>query len=240
MNAFNNSLMGLSGSIRTICWYIFDVGFLAVFACFFPIYYCAKTKHPIKEIIKVVTVILVSFLIVITFALWIQYVSDNAVLLSGVTYFVPFLLLSASLVTSCTIFNFWQSTHFISLSYILGRSVSFIGCTIAGCCQGRSVPWGVYSAAVKSCVIPVQFFESLAIFLLWLFLNIKSGKCKNDGYITANCVFGFGLINMISDIFTVIQPKIVYMISIEGIFAFITLCVGLFMRYVLGQKNYNK
>ncbi|MDR0978289.1 MAG: prolipoprotein diacylglyceryl transferase [Endomicrobium sp.] len=84
-------------------------------------------------------------------------------------------------------------SDFVSPAAALGHAVGRIGCFFAGCCYGRQtdVPWSVVFKDKNSLAVlgiplhPVQLYESLGNFLIFLFLHIYSKKKHKEGKILA-------------------------------------------------------
>lgn len=169
----------------------------------------------------------------------IEKLTHEYILLSGVTYFIPYIFCVSYLLTKYLKLSFWEVLDFSALSYLLGRGVNIIGCTVTGCCQGIPYEYGLYSAVLGVNVIPVQLYEAIAIIVMWLVMNKLYGKSRflYAGRCSAIGLILFGGLNAFTDIFTYIQPKLIYMISVEGIAAFLTMCTGLIMLYVLDKKH---
>lgn len=125
-----------------------------------------------------------------------------------------------------------------AIANVFARAVTITGCSFAGCCQGYTVSWGIYSALRKETAIPVRMIEQIFLLGLWLFLDryYKKHGYNAEGICAAVAMILFGLINVVTDIFTV-EKKLFCMTSVEGIFAFITMCVGLIMLYIFDKKK---
>jgi len=234
----NKFLESIPPNVRSFVWYTFII-LLVVVACILTgvgVYGRTRSK---KKSFVCGLLALISFSIVILVALLIEKLTNRIVLLSGVTYYTPYLACAGFVISKYLGFGFWEMTDVIALSYLPGRAVNIIGCTITGCCQGIPVEWGLYSAVLKENVIPVQLIESAAILIMWLILNglYQRKKYSGNGKCTAYSLILFGGLNVATDQYTYIQPKLINMTSVEGIFAFITLCIGLIMLYILDKKR---
>src|SRR5207244_313924 len=73
-----------------------------------------------------------------------------------------------------------------------GQAIGRLGCFAAGCCWGRQcdLPWGVrfrsnFAAPVPldKTLHPVQIYESIADFIIFLFLYRQFGRSKKPGQI---------------------------------------------------------
>lgn len=230
--------MSLSSNTRSTIWYSFIVLFLIV-TCIGIGLYGRKIGCSIRVSIIISLLAVFAFICVVIVALVIQQLTHEVVLISGVTYFLPFLLCCTLLLSKYLKISAWDAADWISLAYLFGRGVNIIGCSLVGCCQGAPVKWGIYSAVLDTRVVPVQLIECILIFLIWAKMNryFSTNINSNSGKCAAICITLFGALNVITDLFTVIQPKIIYMTSVEGIFAFITMSIGLVALYFLSDKK---
>lgn len=234
----NNCLKNIEPEIRSVSWHAFIV-LLVVIACILTSVYGASKCKSKKKIVVIGLLAFISFIIVILAAILIEKITNNIILLSGVTYYVPYLLCASYTLSKYLKFDFFEISDIVALAYLPARAVNIIGCTVAGCCQGLPAEWGLYSAVLKVNVIPVQLFESVIIFIIWFVLNrlYQQGRFGQKGRCAVYSLIFFGGLNVFTDIFTYIQPKLLYTISVEGIFAFFTMCIGLFMLYIF-DKNF--
>ena len=233
----NSFLRNISPEVRTMTWYIFIV-LLVVVACIMVGVYRFKKNKAWKQAMVSAILTLAAFAAVIAVAMLVENLTNEVILLSGVTYYIPYICCASFILSKYLKRSFFETADIVALAYLSGRGVNIIGCTVAGCCQGAPAEWGIYSSVLNENVIPVQLYESMAIFVIWFMLNRKywrkellySGRC------TALILILFGGLNAFTDIFTYIQPKLVYMLSVEGIFAFLTMCAGLVILYLVDKK----
>lgn len=233
MSTINAFLMSLGPEVRTTTWYAF-IGLFVVIACILTGLYCFKVAKSQSRAVVCGIIAFIVFVFVILMALLVEKITNDYVLLSGVTYYIPYLFCASYVLSKYLKCSFSRIADYLSLAYLPARAINIIGCTIAGCCQGIPAEWGLYSAILKVNVIPVQLFESAAIFIIWLVLRAfyRRNQFSQDGRCALFSLILFGGLNALTDIFTYIQPKIIYMVSVEGVFAFITMCVGLVLLYL--------
>ena len=230
--------MRLGPDFRTATWYIF-IALLVVITCTLTGHYCSKIVRSQYRAIICSLLAFISFVFVILVALFIEKITDNYILLSGVTYYIPYILCASYILSKYVNCSFLEMADLLVLSYLPARAVNIIGCTGAGCCQGIPVEWGLYSAILKENVVPVQLYESCCIFAIWFILKglYKRNRFVQHGRCAVYSTILFGGLNVFTDIFTYIQPKIVYMVSVEGVFAFLTMCTGLISLYIFDNKS---
>ena len=130
----------------------------------------------------------------------------------------------------------------VALSILIGRTLQGIGCCLVGCCQGEPAEWGIYSAVSKTTVVPVQVFEIIGLFTAWIMIHGQFCKKKyqTGGKSAAFVLIVFGLINFITDVFTVTFSPVFFASSMEGLFGLVNVCVGLVLLYVLDRHKKEK
>jgi phosphatidylglycerol:prolipoprotein diacylglycerol transferase len=100
--------------------------------------------------------------------------------------------------------SFWKVTDAFAPAVALGQSIGREGCFAAGCCWGKptDAPWGVEfgEAAHRITGVPVgvhlhptQLYESLAAFLIFLFLYWLHRRKRFSGQIIATYAVLYGL-----------------------------------------------
>ena len=208
-------------------------------ACILTGIYCFKKFNSGRKSFVCCWLSAASFALVIGVALLVEHLTDDVILLSGVTYFVPYLICASWMISKYLNCSFVETFDLIALAYLPARAVNIIGCTFSGCCQGIPVEWGIYSSILKTRVVPVQLYESAAIFVIWTVINhcFRKHLITTPGKCAAWSITLFGGLNVITDIFTYIQPKIIYMVSVEGIFSFITMSIGLILLYYFSKNE---
>ncbi len=236
--AINDFLIRIPEDIRSVVWYTFIALLIGITCILIGLYEWLQLRSAKKSTICSL-ISLGSYVVIIAFALMMEKLTNNIVLLSGVTYYVPYLTCSAFLLSRYCRRSFLEMVDIVSLSYLPARAINIVGCTVTGCCQGYPAEWGLYSAVLEVNVIPVQLFESATIIVIWCILNrLYWLNCKyQKGKCAVYSLIFFGALNVFTDIFTFIQPKLIFMISVEGIFAFITTCCGLITLYFIDRKN---
>lgn len=99
-------------------------------------------------------------------------------------------ILGVALFSLAAKINFVHLLDILSPSLALGQSIGRIGCFCAGCCHGveTTSPIGIAfispvagSAPVGVPLVPIQLFESVVCFLLFLFLVAYSKKKYKSG-----------------------------------------------------------
>ncbi|MBQ2905928.1 MAG: prolipoprotein diacylglyceryl transferase [Peptococcaceae bacterium] len=239
IQAINDFLRFIPAEIRSIIWYTFDVVLLVIIACILASWYLFTKVKSLKKAFLCGLLAFIAFVVVIIFALLIEKMTGNVVLISGVTYFTFYLLCATIIISKYLRYDILEIADIAALAYLPARAINVIGCTVEGCCQGVPAEWGLYSAILRTNVVPVQLYESVAIFVIWSVLNLlyKHHRFSCNGKCAAYCLIFFGGLNVFTDIFTYIQPKLIYMLSVEGIFAFLTMVIGLIMLYILDNTR---
>lgn len=237
MEAVNAFLKALPLATRNAIWYSFIVLFFSTMAIATIVYERRRASLKTATISALLTVL--SFCSVLVVAYGIDLLTNHFIFLSGVTYCIPVILFSSYVLSKIMMRNLLETVDQVTLAYLVGRVVHITGCSLVGCCQGLPVSWGIYSAVSKTTVVPVQAIESVLILLAWIALNWY--YCKNNnltrGKVAALGLFTFGLINMVTDIFTVTFHKVFFMTSLEGIFGFVNMCTGLFLLYIIDKRQ---
>lgn len=83
---------------------------------------------------------------------------------------------------------------FLSPGLALLQAVDHISCAFSGCCHGFPAAWGIWNPVTETRLVPVQWMESLAAFVIF-FILLRSGKKRNypaDGSLYALFLILFG------------------------------------------------
>lgn len=241
MDILNSFLMSLSVSTRNAIWYAF-IGVLVIVLSACLLYYCIKKGYSHQTAVVNGTIVATVFIAVVLVGILRDELTNGAIFLSGVVEFIPCLLCTSAAMTKYLRCKFGDAADCVALSILLGRAFQGIGCCLVGCCQGVFAEWGIYSAVSKTTVVPVQAFEMLGLLCLWILTHIyyTRNHYETDGKASAITLIGFGTINFVTDIFTVTFPKIISATSVEGVFAFLNVGVGLIMLYISEKRKTNQ
>lgn len=235
MEFLNSFLRSLPAETRKAIWYG-SIVFSAVILSLLQYYYGRKTRGQSARSIAILSFVVFCDLSVITYA--VDAITDGLIFPSGSTYFVPYLLLVTFALNKLLKIPCLVVLDQTAIANIFARAVTITGCSFAGCCQGVSVSWGIYSAIRRETAVPIRIFEQILLLGLWFFLDryYKKHGYDTGGKCAAIAMIAFGFLNVITDMFTV-EPKLIYVTSIEGVFAFLTMCVGLVLLYIIDNKK---
>ena len=238
MTAINQLLISLSTATRKAIWYGSIALFFITMAVASGIYEKKKTGL-CRLAFKNAVLTVISFCLMLSVAYGIEIISKRFIFLSGVIYCIPDVFFSAYVLHKSIQRDLLDCADQVMQAYLIGRVFNITGCSFVGCCQGVPVEWGIYSAVSNTTVVPVQAIESLCILIAWFLLNryYRQNDYETGGKVAIIGLVVFGMINFTTDIFTVTFQKVVFMTSIEGIAAFLTMCIGLIMLYVLAQQR---
>lgn len=153
--------------------------------------------------------------------------------------FLPYLVLYGFVLAPRMKVDRFECYDMVVPVYLVTRATLILGCIFPGCCYGPSVPWGIYSHWTKTTVFPVRLVESMATFLLCVFLHILDSKklYKKRGMKTVCAVIAFGVLGFFTDIVRVNEVKLIGMTSADGINAILTICAGLTLLYLIEREQ---
>lgn len=125
--------------------------------------------------------------------------------------------------------------------FLIAKGVSGLGCLFWGCCCGVPVDWGIYSYQRDTLVVPMQAFEFAAVLILVLLLNLyeKNHNYDGRGMVYGYSMFGYGIIRFLTDILKD-NSKLVWNISVDGIFATLFIIAGLVDLIICSGKPHIK
>ena len=234
----NQFLMSLSDEARAT---IYDISGVAMMAVFFAVIviFSYKGGNKLWKSLLGGVLALVAYYAVAFLAGLREDLTNSAFYTCGVIEFAPFVLCSAipvSLILKCKWLDALDKT---APALMLGLAVQGIGCCLTGCCQGEAVSWGIYSGVYKTTVVPVQVVECIVLFVLWtiIYLYYRKKKYHAGGRVGALALICFGMVNVLTDAFTVTFPTLIFENSLVGVIAFATMCLGLIMLYLLDRKT---
>jgi phosphatidylglycerol:prolipoprotein diacylglycerol transferase len=107
----------------------------------------------------------------------------------------------------------WKVADITAPGIALGQSIGRLGCLSAGCCYGKptNLPWGItftdtYSyenvgVPLNVALHPTQIYESLATFLLFLFLMWRLGRKHFTGQIILEYLMMYAGLRFIIEFF---------------------------------------
>tara|TARA_Y100001934_G_scaffold119796_2_gene146564 strand:+ start:11581 stop:12354 length:774 start_codon:yes stop_codon:yes gene_type:complete len=101
----------------------------------------------------------------------------------------------------------WKLADAIAPSVALGHALGRLGCLMTGCCWGRSceLPWAVKfpvgHPTYPTLVHPVQVYEAVLNFSLYLALAWLYQRKRFDGQVFALYLLGYGIIRAIAELF---------------------------------------
>lgn len=103
-------------------------------------------------------------------------------------------------------FNMLDITDLLAPSLTLAHGFGRIGCFMAGCCYGVSVPWGVtYQCAISAPngvpLLPIQLIEAACLFLLTGALCLYSRKPRRKGSATGLYFICYAVIRFVLEFF---------------------------------------
>lgn len=241
MSWINQFLMGLSDQARAT---IYDISVTLMVAVFFAIIALLSIKSGNKWWKSLIGAALaVATYYIVTYLGGLRSTLTHSVFYScGVIEFMGYAFCGAIPVSLLLKSKWLDAVDKTAPAMMLGLAVQGIGCCFTGCCQGEEVPWGIWSGVYDQTVIPVQVVECILLFSAWtaIFLYYRKKKYQANGKVAAFTLIAFGGINVITDAFTVTFPTLVFENSLVGVIAFLTMCVGLVMLYLLDKQQSKK
>jgi phosphatidylglycerol:prolipoprotein diacylglycerol transferase len=162
----------------------------------------------------------------------------NTALSSGRIYHGGFIfsVLLVFLIVKLTKRNFWIVADSAAPALAIGISIGRIGCFLNGCCLGKptDLPWGVnfyrMDSSIKLHLHPAQLYESIAMFLIFLFLWRTRKKSHAQGYIFSIYLLAWGVERFIIEFFRLTTPSPFFSLSVAQV---ISLVLVLFAIYNL-------
>lgn len=119
---------------------------------------------------------------------------------------------------------------------ILGQAIGRVGCDVFGIAMAKTWFWGINIEG--QLLHPVQMYEMILNYVLFLVLWNKRKDVKYDGQLFIIYIIGFSLNRFIVEFFRT-NPKIFGSISIAHIFSIITIILGLIIMKILKKKYYS-
>jgi phosphatidylglycerol:prolipoprotein diacylglycerol transferase len=162
----------------------------------------------------------------------------NAIVSSGRVYHGGFIfsVLIAFLLVRLLKRDFWLMADSAAPGLAIGISVGRIGCFLNGCCLGSptSLPWGVKFYGIDSSINlslhPAQLYESVIMFLIFLFLWRTRKKNHPQGYVFSIYLLAWGVERFIMEFFRTTTPSPFFSLSVAQV---ISLVIALFAVYNL-------
>lgn len=97
--------------------------------------------------------------------------------------------------------SFWKAADILAPAVILAQGISRVGCDVYGKVMAQSWPWGVYFQG--NLVHPVQIYETLLDFALFIFLWGMRDRQKYPGQIFVYYLGGYSLIRFTVEFFRI-------------------------------------
>ena len=133
------------------------------------------------------------------------------------------------------IYSFRKSLKITNFSFmiptlVLCHSIGRVACFLAGCCFGTysDLPWAIEMHGLSR--HPVQIYESLILFLLFMYLYKRyiNGKTVLYEYLISYAIIRFALEFFRADL---IRGVYLFDVSTSQIISFLLLCISFFMLY---------
>lgn len=142
----------------------------------------------------------------------------------------------------------WKILDLGAVAVPLAHSFGRLGCLAAGCCHGRATGgnWGIklYSELVEPhlqgvYIHPTQIYESVSLFILFLFLRRLEFRKKFEGQVMFVYLIAYSIIRSIIEIF---RGDSIRGFVIDGIistsqFISILVIIGAVVGYILRQRQ---
>ncbi len=108
--------------------------------------------------------------------------------------------------------RFWLYADILAPVLALGHSIGRLGCLMAGCCYGRAAPLGTWwaitfpagvggLAPVGTPLYPTQLMESMAEFVIFLFLMLIRRRTKFEGQLFIVYLMIYSVVRSILEMF---------------------------------------
>ncbi len=222
------------GIDNLLYWSCYVLGFIAIIV--FNGFYGLKYKlKPIKSILFTI----ISYVLILGWAYILAWVINgfewghhNAI---RVYIWMPLVLF---LIGKLFKIDFKTACDFIAPSTCIVYGIARFGCVFTGCCYGIPVSWGLYSYQAGHNCFPVQPCEALTSLVIAVVIIIKAKKksYKTDGTLYPFMLILYGSTRFIWEFFAD-SPKVFYVVTELGAWAFLTLIIGLSWFITVQQYN---
>jgi phosphatidylglycerol:prolipoprotein diacylglycerol transferase len=107
----------------------------------------------------------------------------------------------------------WKIADMAAPGIALGQAIGRLGCLSAGCCYGRptTMPWGIrftdpyayenVGVPLNIPLHPTQLYESMATFLLFLYLTWRLKRNHRTGQIVLEYLFAYAVLRFVIEFF---------------------------------------
>ena len=158
--------------------------------------------------------------------------------LFGVFLFTPFFLVLVALFLKRDALSFLD---YYAPGILLELAFYRVGCTLAGCCQGIYVGWGISDGGRDGLfpVQPVEILLDLALFLFLLFLILRKDAFARKGLLLGATFLGYGVIRFGLE-FLRERTSLFWGLSLSHIWALLTFLAGavlLFLSLRRGRRR---
>ena len=117
----------------------------------------------------------------------------------------------------------------LSAPYLaLGQAIGRIGCFLNGCCYGKEVSWGIYFPVHHARLYPTQLFDSLGLFLIFLFLKKYQALQKNSGETFVLYLLSASLLRFFVEFFRADHTILILNLSIFQIVSMIIIVLAIY------------
>lgn len=235
MEFINSFLLELSPPVRNTLYSAFGYG---MYAAFVAIFLWSVKKRGITR--KPAILILVSFVLAFLLGQQITVVLKNVT--GGL---IPDRNLGVAMLTFLPVFCILLLLFRLPVTtgldaaipmYIGGRGFCIIGCIFPGCCHGAAAEWGLFSHSAKYNTVPCPLIDSLVSLLIVGFLMGRKKGRTGEGFTAAYGLIAFGILRYVIDLLRD-NDKILNLVTSEGIFGFLYVCIGLVMLYLLQHRS---
>ncbi len=234
MTAINQYLFELSASERAEWYKAFGLEMYAFMAILF-IWAAFVQRIKLKKAILIVVSFAAAFNLCPFIENWLSGLSND--LIPDRNLGAAFL---SFLAVFCLLMYIFRVPIFEALDvavpmYIGGRGITIIGCIFAGCCHGHYASWGIYSENAGYTTVPCPIIDIAASVLIAVCIVAFGRRFGAHGKAAAYGLIAFGFLRYIIDVLRD-NDKLLGLITFEGIFGFVYLCIGLCMLYFIYKK----
>ena len=127
---------------------------------------------------------------------------------------------------------------FIAPSACLVYGIARLGCNFAGCCYGYPARWGIYSYQAGHRCIPVQLFQSIASFAIFIII-LKMAKKRNykpTNKLYPSMLIMYGGARFLLD-FLMDNEKLFFQISELALWGLLCVLVGVIWLLLVKRKE---
>lgn len=130
--------------------------------------------------------------------------------------------------------SFFKLADIAAIAVILAQGIGRVGCDVFGKAMVNTMPWGI--VVNGKLLHPVQIYEFILNFILFIYLWDKSERQKYDGELFVTYIIAFSIIRGIVEFFR-INPLIWGPFSVSHLLSLIFIFIGLITHKFIKNKE---